>query len=275
MTARPLLHWITGALAALALGACTNQAEPSAEPGGTILIKKLTPDEAGNAAAGTGTLILRDGCLAMEHGDRSRTLLLWPAEARLERSADGAMRVLGTEGTAQHTVRVGEEIIVGGSELGGGETDSARVGPGREIAATAAYPAGCTGRVWNIYSFEPAPTIVGPAMADVATMKGDWAVAKIFRAAPLPGTTVIKVAITDDRIRAQSQCVPFWWTYKATPQSFAAEREPYPDAVCERTQSPWEKAFGEAVDRASSAVLEQDGSLLITGPGGEVLLRRQ
>ena len=127
-------------------------AAPAREP---VLVRKLHPDAAGNAAAGSGVLTLRDGCLFMAHRDGSRTLLLWPAETRLERAPDGELRVL--PGGPGHTVRVGEEIFVGGSELGGGEGDSAQVGPGRAIAADAAYPQGCSGRFWNIYTVEPGP----------------------------------------------------------------------------------------------------------------------
>ena len=268
-------RWAAIALLALAPGACDEQREPPSF-GAPMLVKKLAPDEAANAAAGTGVLILRDGCLALEHADRSRTLLLWPAEARLERSPDGALRVLGTPGKAQRTVRVGEQIVVGGSELGAGAADSGLVGPGRRIPATAAYPAVCAGRVWNVYSFEPAtPAVAASGMVDNAALEGEWVVAEIHGSPPLGGTRVIRVTIGDGRFRAQSQCVPFWWTFVLTPGRIQTADEPYPDPVCERTLSHWEAAFKEAMGRASTIDRQPDGAMLIRGPGGQVLLRRK
>lgn len=266
--------WAAGALLALALGACAEQA-PAPAPDGPVLVKKLAADEAGDAAASSGLLILRNGCLALEHGDRSRTLLLWPAEARLERTPDGALRVRGAPDKAQRTVRVGEEIVVGGAELGTGEADSGLVGPGRRIAASAAYPAACAGRVWNVHSFEPAPTVAAAPGADDAALEGGWIVSQIHGSAPPPGTTVIQVDIGEGRIRARSQCVPFWWTYALTPEGIATAPAPYPDPVCDRALSHWEDAFEEAIGRASTVEPQPDGSMLIRGPGGQVLLRRR
>lgn len=256
----------TAALLALSLGACDVDRGPRSL-GVPTLVKKTASDEAGNAAAASGLLILRDGCLAIEHSDRSRTLLLWPAEARVVRQDDGSLHVLGTEGKAQRTVRVGEEIRVGGSELGAGSADSALVGPNGPMLATAAYPPGCTGPVWNVYSFEPAS---GGEEAGQA-LQGKWVVAELIGARPAPGTQVIDVTVTGDRIRGQSQCVVFSWSYTLTP-SFRATRE-QGEAVCERTRTPWEKAFEEAVSRATSLAAE-DGAVLISGPGGQALLRR-
>lgn len=115
----------------------------------------------------------------------------------------------------------------------------------------------------------PEPAVVVPTI----DLSGEWRVAQIWGADPDPGTTVIQVSITEDRIRAQSQCKHWWWTYTVAGGAFKAAREPYPDPICERTESYWERYFAEAIDRASSIVPYPDGSVLITGPGGQVLLR--
>lgn len=122
----------------------------------------------------------------------------------------------------------------------------------------------------------PAPAATpAPVEAPVPTidLSGDWTVAQIWGADPDPGTTVIQVDITSDRIRAQSQCKHWWWTYTVAGGSFKATTEPYPDPMCERTTSYWERYFAEAIDRASDIVPYPDGAVLITGPGGQVLLR--
>jgi heat shock protein HslJ len=267
---RPPL-WTVCALAALSLAAC--EEEQSASPLGVpVLIKKVAADEAGDAAVSSGTLVLRGGCLALEHADRSTTLLLWPAEARLERQADGALKVLGTEGTGQETVRVGEEIIVGGSELGGGAADTARVGPGRNIAATAAYPAECSGPVWNVYSFAPG-SLTGPG--GPAAIAGEWKTAEIGHSPGVPGERMVDVTITQDRIKAQSQCVHYQWTYTLSGEKFTATPEATGEASCERKRTAWEDAFEQAVERARTLTTEPDGGIVLEGPGGEVLLRRK
>lgn len=263
-------RWAAYALMALSLGACQGEPEPP-RLGVPTLIKRIAAEEAGDAAAATGLLILRGGCLALEHSDRSHTLLLWPAEAQVVREADGSLHVSGAEAKAQRKVKVGDEIRVGGSEVGAGEADSSLVGPDRPIAATAAYPAGCTGRVWNVHTFEPAS---GAAAADAnQALQGKWVVAELIGARPLPGTQVIDVTVSGDRIHGQSQCVPFDWSFTLKGEAFATT----PQAggpTCERTRTPWEKAFDEALSRATRIVREGDGAVLISGPGGQALLRR-
>lgn len=250
-------------LLALALGAC-NASKPEPSPGAPELVRKLAPEAAGDSAMSAGVLTFTNGCLAMEHADGSRTLLLWPAEARLARAPDGALRVLGTPGKAQQTVKVGEEIQVGGSELGGG---SAQVGPGLRIPATTGFPAGCEGRVWNVYSFGPAPSKAASALP------GEWTVAEVHGSPPEAGTPVVHVSITADRIRTQSQCMPHWWTYAVSGETIKATPEPVTSPACERTEPFWETAFAEAIGRATSVVAQPDGAILLSGPGGQVLLR--
>jgi hypothetical protein len=124
----------------------------------------------------------------------------------------------------------------------------------------------------------PVPATVPSSAASVAPaldLAGAWTVAEIGASGPEPGTTVIEVTITIDRIRAQSQCKHFWWTYTLAGEAIETTREPYPDAICERTDSYWERFFVEAVERANSAVRQPDGAVLLTGPGGQVLLRRK
>lgn len=155
--------------ATLTVAACGEAAtSTTVRESSVVLVRKLAPDGAGNAAAGGGVLTLRDGCLFMAHRDGSRTLLLWPSDVRLERGGDGELRVIAGPDNPSHTVRVGEEIGVGGSTLQQGERDSALVGPGRAIPATAAFPPGCTGRVWNVYGLEPGPP------AELPHPQGRW-----------------------------------------------------------------------------------------------------
>jgi heat shock protein HslJ len=261
---------VVGALA-LSLAAC--KAEPESSPLGVpVLIKKVAAEAEGNAAVASGKLVLRGGCLALEHADRSTTLLLWPAEARIERLPDGALKVLGTEGTGQETVRVGEEIIVGGSELGGGAADTARVGPGRNIAATAAYPAECAGPVWNVYSFAPG-SLTGPG--GPAALVGEWKTAEIGHSPGVPGERMVDVTFTQDRIRAQSQCVRYSWIYTLSGETFTATPAGDVGPVCERKRTAWEDAFEQALERARTLTTQPDGAILLEGPGGEVLLRRK
>ena len=184
----PLRSALALVLAALAACSETPRATASAPPmepraaPEVVLVRKLAPDGAGHAAAGGGVLTLDNGCLFMAHRDGSRTLLLWPAGTRLERSRDGELRVL--PGGPGHAVRVGEEISVGGSELWGEGDDSQRVGPGRPMAADAAFPPGCTGRVWNIYSVEPGPPAELPVPNGRWASTADGAVAWADRAGP-------------------------------------------------------------------------------------------
>jgi heat shock protein HslJ len=267
LTARLLL---TGAFA-LSLAACDAETETS-PLGVPVLIQKVKAEAEGNAAASSGTLVLRNGCLALEHADRSTTLLLWPAEAKLERRTDGVLKVLGTEGTAQQTVRVGEEIVVSGSELGGGSADTSRVGPGRAIAATAAYPESCTGPVWNVYGFAPGSL---SSLGGAQSRTGEWKTAEIGRSPGVPGERMVDVTFTEDRIRAQSDCVRYSWTYTLSGETFTATPAGDVGAVCERKRTPWEDAFEQAVERARTLTIEPDGAMLLEGPGGEVLLRRK
>lgn len=118
---------------------------------------------------------------------------------------------------------------------------------------------------------EPTPA-VAPASLDLS---GSWTVAEIIGAPPDPGTPVVEVTITADQIRAQSQCKHYWWTYTLAGETFDATKAPYPDAVCERTDTPWEEYFVSAIERANQIVHEPDGDVLFTGPGGQALLRRK
>lgn len=116
----------------------------------------------------------------------------------------------------------------------------------------------------------PAPK---PAPAAPSPLTGEWTVAQIWGSDPDPGTTVIQVTITNDRIRAQSQCKHYWWTYRTAGDAFDAEKETYPEPMCERTESYWEQYFAEAIERANIAYRRPNGAVLITGPGGQVLIR--
>lgn len=116
---------------------------------------------------------------------------------------------------------------------------------------------------------------VAPEPAQPALdISGEWRVAEVVASPPEPGTPVIRISITGDTIRAQSQCKHYWWTYTATGSAFDATHADYPEPMCERTDSYWEQFFVEAIERANIAAPQPDGSLLLTGPGGQVLLRR-
>lgn len=252
-------------LLVLALAACGERKPPSL--GAPLLVKKAGAESEGGAALALGKLVLRDGCLALEGAGGERTLLLWPARARIERSADGSVKVFGAE--ARQTVRVGQEIVVSGGELAAGK---GAVGPDGPVKASAAFPAECAGSVWNVSSFEPAPDLFGGVTA--ADLQGRWMVDKLNGAGRGPTDHIVRVTIEENRLHAQSQCVPYRWTFTVSSGEFRAAKAPNPDPVCERTRSFYELAFEEAIDRAAS--LERQGeAIMIRGPGGQVLLQKE
>ena len=118
-----------------------------------VMIRRLQPDRPGDPDRLRGRLVVRDGCLrALADGGES-WLLLWPAEARLSVAAAHDVSVDGEPGKGQQMIRVGEAVELGGRDLG--QEATARIGPARAIAASAAVPAACPGPVWAVNSFGP------------------------------------------------------------------------------------------------------------------------
>lgn len=117
-----------------------------------VMVRRLDPDAAAGTARMSGTLVVRDGCLRADAGERS-WLLLWPAEARLAVAAPHDVSVDGDPGKDQQMVRVGEVVNFGGAALAG-ET-AASVGPDGAIATSAAFPEACDGPLWAVGGFGP------------------------------------------------------------------------------------------------------------------------
>lgn len=103
-------------------------------------------------------------------------------------------------------------------------------------------------------------------------LAGEWFVAAV-NGSPMIREQ-IAVRIDANRIQAQSGCVSWHWFYTRSDATFSTEFDPNAPAVCERSLSGWETAFGDALDEASSVDLVSEGSLRVGGPGGMVALRR-
>lgn len=83
-----------------------------------------------------------------------------------------------------------------------------------------------------------------------------------------------RVVVEAGRIRAQSQCVPFAWRVSEDAGRLTLAPEDV-GAVCQRSRSAWETAFEAAMTGAAAARPRADGTVLLEGPRGTVLLRRE
>lgn len=104
---------------------------------------------------------------------------------------------------------------------------------------------------------------------------GDWVVDALSGAPPGSHDYPILVTFQAGTVRAQSQCVPFGWRYTLSRTGFATTPDPDPRPVCDRVRSPWEDRFQSVMAAADRAGVRPDGALLISGAGGQALLRRK
>lgn len=78
----------------------------------------------------------------------------------------------------------------------------------------------------------------------------------------------IRLTITSDTMRAQSQCVAHWWRYRQSGQQL--EMTPVdPGPVCDRTRTQWEQRFKHAIDGVNIGHRIDGRTLILAGSGGQ------
>jgi hypothetical protein len=112
-----------------------------------------------------------------------------------------------------------------------------------------------------------------PAIVD---LKGDW---KLRR---LNGDEVesqgdprhdIRMAITAGTMRAQSQCVAYWWRYRQSGQQLEMTPDS-PGPVCDRTRTEWEQRFKRTMDSVNIGHRVDARTLILAGSGGQAEFSR-
>lgn len=150
-------------------------------------------------------------------------------------------------------------------------------GPVSDASSGQPLPTDREGAVVGAPAPEAAPTeqraLVDPELQELPSLRGRWSLSSL-NGDRLPPEQRIVVDITPTTIRARSGCVPFWWTYELSADSLRATREKYPDPVCMRGLSQWERGFENVVSGASKAALQGD-MLILRGSNGEATLSRE
>jgi hypothetical protein len=94
----------------LSLTACGGR--EAAAPAGVFFPRLTESQDAWPAALSSGTLVEKDGCVLLMPGD---SLLIWPHEARVERTGSGALRITIGQTLVGQT---GDLVQLGGGLLG-------------------------------------------------------------------------------------------------------------------------------------------------------------
>jgi hypothetical protein len=119
--------------------------------------------------------------------------------------------------------------------------------------------------------FTPAPP---PAAVDLT---GEWVLLRLDGDQAQAGGDLpqdIRVAITADTIRAQSQCVSYWWRYRQSGQQLESTPDD-PGPVCERTRTEWEQRFKRIIDDVRIGHLMDGRTMILDGAGGQAEFRRR
>ena len=130
---------------------------PAAASGPVHFVQEVRPSTDGKEALNRGVLTL-DGAGCLRLGE-SGPVLVWPAEAVLDLTQPGVVRIL--DGRGGPAVRVGDGVALGGGSF---------PGDGRPTLSRPLGP--CAGELWDVDSFEPLagfharhPHLAGPPQA--------------------------------------------------------------------------------------------------------------
>lgn len=113
-----------------------------------------------------------------------------------------------------------------------------------------------------------------PVLPEREKLRGDWVVVAIGGDEQPPRSAYIHVSFGKDVISAQSQCIPFRWTYGDPGGRLSILPKRLDQPVCLRPLSFWEAAFRDVMNSATRIEL-RDEDMLVYGAAGIVQLRRE
>ncbi|MEO7276821.1 MAG: hypothetical protein ABIW33_02215 [Sphingomicrobium sp.] len=120
----------------------------------------------------------------------------------------------------------------------------------------------------------PAQRPAGTAVPDSAGVVGEWRIAGIGgKATDQP--FAITASILPNEIHAFSQCVRWRWRAQIRDGETKLTPLPLAEPPCARARTGEETAFERAMNEARYAVRRGDGSLVLAGPAGEIILFTQ
>jgi hypothetical protein len=114
-----------------------------------------------------------------------------------------------------------------------------------------------------------------PPPPPAEALRGDWVLVSIDGAGQPPRADYVHLSISDGRIRAVSQCIPFRWRYAHGEGRLRIAQERPPGPVCLRPLSMWERQFEAGMAAARSIAIGADGKLEIAGPEGRLRFQRE
>jgi hypothetical protein len=121
----------------------------------------------------------------------------------------------------------------------------------------------------------PAPVRpVEPVLPDRDMLRGNWVVFAIGGNERPPRSDYIHVRFGKDVISAQSQCIPFRWTYGELDGRLSIVPKRLDGPVCLRPLSFWEAAFRDVIGSATRIEV-RDEDMLVYGAKGIAHLRRE
>jgi heat shock protein HslJ len=103
-------------------------------------------------------------------------------------------------------------------------------------------------------------------------IEGAWQVQNINGTRAGERDYVIQVSAGGGDLRAESQCVQWFWRYRLDTQRMAISRALVDTAVCERSFRPFERAFQETVEVARVWTFDADRNLRLAGSKGQIVL---
>jgi hypothetical protein len=118
--------------------------------------------------------------------------------------------------------------------------------------------------------FNPAPP---PAIID---LKGEWKLHRLDNDEVASGGDPrhdIRVSITADTMRAQSQCIAYRWRYRQSGQQLEMAPD-NPGAVCDRSRTEWELRFKRTIDGVNIGHRVDARTLILAGSGGQAEFSR-
>jgi hypothetical protein len=113
-----------------------------------------------------------------------------------------------------------------------------------------------------------------PVLPDPDLMQGKWVVAAIGGDEQPPRSAYIHVNFGRDVISAQSQCIPFRWSYAELDGRLSLVPKRLDEPICLRPLSFWEAAFRDVMNSASQIELREE-DMLVYSANGIVQLRRE
>lgn len=125
-----------------------------------------------------------------------------------------------------------------------------------------------------------APVVIEQDQPLASPMSGQWTLTRLEGRQPQLDGWPVTLSIAETTIQAQSQCLPFRWTYIVNGGALTAERvviygpdgDPLP--VCTRGLTEWEQRFTSLMDDATTAIL-RDETLIIAADDRLMTFGRQ